>query len=164
GRGQPRPVRLDRHLKPESTEYVHQIVVKLEQGFAPGTHHQWARSWGSRRRPFCGNRVREFSTRAKPPTPVAVYPHEIRTAEPTDGRFPLLIHPRPEIASGKSAEDGGASRLGPFPLERIEDLFDGVCHEPTVTAVRYTIGSLTPLSRNPLSRRKHASHIPHASP
>ena len=44
-RRQPRSVRLDRHLKTESMEDVHQFRIKLEQGFAPGAHNKWAHPW-----------------------------------------------------------------------------------------------------------------------
>jgi hypothetical protein len=41
----------------------------------------------------------------------------------------ICLTPAPEIASAEAAEDSGASGVHALALQRVENLFDRVCHD-----------------------------------
>lgn len=59
---------------------------------------------------------------------------EIRVAELANRTRSIFFFSTPQIASGKSAEYGGAPRIRPFALERIENFLDRISHGTATVA------------------------------
>jgi hypothetical protein len=60
---------------------------------------------------------------------VAIGAKKICVAEFTDCLRAICLTPAPEIASAEAAEDSGASGVHALALQRVENLFDRVCHD-----------------------------------
>src|SRR5207302_8872404 len=81
-----------------------------------------------RMRPGRGDGLDQVVRRGKLPAAGAVGAREVRVAEGTDRRGPVLFPARPEVTARETAKDGGAPGVGSFSLQRVEDLFDHVAH------------------------------------
>ena len=123
-----RSIGFDGDLKAPAVERVDERRVQLQKRFAAGADNESpARS--RVRRPFRFDRNRQILSGIESSTPRPIDSYKFGIAEPADGRGAVGLATRPEIASGKAAEDGGAARLRALALQGIEDLFDRVTHK-----------------------------------
>src|SRR6185437_10779613 len=95
--------------------------------------------------------------RRKLPTALTIGPDEIRVAKAALRARPVLLAPRPQIATRKAQEHRPATRLNPLTLQRQEAFLNRIAHA-------YTVGSLSPASANPFARSRHASQRPQWRP
>ena len=78
----------------------------------------------------------------------AIRADKVGIAKPADGFFAVTLKARPQVASGKSQENGRPARLRAFALKRVIGLLDGPGHAPAFQRCQ------------PLERSSQAGHVP----
>jgi hypothetical protein len=121
GRRRQRAIGLDSRKKLPGAHRIEQFRVELEQRFAAGEDDEAP----IETRPPCRrDGIRKHLRRRETATAVSVAADEVGIAEPADGRCAILFAAAPQIASGKTAEHGGAPGLCALALQRLEYFFD----------------------------------------
>ena len=107
-------------------QHLQQLRVELEERLTSGTDHEAPARLG--RRPGGSYRSRQLPGRREPSSTGPVRADEIGITKLAGGLVAVLLPPGPQVAAGKAAEHRGSPGVGPFALEGVEDLFDGVGH------------------------------------
>ena len=130
--GSQRAVGLDGDLEARLVQRADERRVDLQQRLAAGAHDE-RRAAPVGARPLLRDGVGELLGGAELAAAVAVGADEVGVAERADGRGPVLLVPRPEVAAGEAAEHRRPPGVGPLALQRVEDLLDGVGHRATAS-------------------------------
>ena len=103
-----------------------QCVIDLKQRFSAGKYHifMMLMGYGPERINGMGE---GFSVFEFTPT-FTICSHKIGVAECADRVCSVLFPSGPEVASSKSAEYRGSTRLVTFPLKGVKHFFDTVSH------------------------------------
>jgi len=101
---------------------IDQLAVDLQHRLAAGQHHERGAGIARNRRAHVG----QFGRRRETAAAFAVDADEIGVAELAVGFGAILLAAGPQIAAGKAAEDGGATRVRTLALQRVENLLHGV--------------------------------------
>jgi len=104
---------------------LNEAIVDLQKGLATGEDNKAVRSIIA---PHTRNCIGQLVGIGKPPAAKPVGADEVRVAEGTDGCASILLSSGPQIAARKAAEDGRPPGIAALALERIENLFDRICH------------------------------------
>ena len=104
---------------------VDQIVIELEQWFAPGDDDE---TGPGRVTPKCRYVISERSGVGKLPPALAVGSDEVGVAKAAVGARPVDLAARPQIAPGEAHEHRAPARLRAFALQRQKRLFHRVGH------------------------------------
>jgi hypothetical protein len=104
---------------------VYENLIKLQERFAAREDDKPAIRLSI---PSAQNGLGELFRKLKATATDPVSPHEIRVAEPANGRCAVLFVTTPKIAARKTAEYCCAASLRSLTLKRLKDFFDCVTH------------------------------------
>lgn len=120
------PVRFECNLEAMPVQRARKRFIDLEERFSASAHDIPGTRRGSPPRGNSGGQGIFIRVLA---ATVTVGAEEIRIAKRTSCPRPILLQPRPEIATGEPAEDSRATCPGTFALQSEEDVLHVIRHD-----------------------------------